>query len=123
MDVIRKTMMAALATTVTAFPAGALADPPAATAPIPPPVFVGAPTTQGPQGGAFTLNFDDLGRFEGVGRADEHAQPFGLTPEQQRAQARATSPQAQNAATDRIFLSFLRQLRTVETSHRTPPAR
>lgn len=117
MDVMRKARVAALATVAMALPSGVLADPPAAVAPLPPPVFAGAPTTQGPQGGSFTVNFDGLGRFEGVGRADEHAQPFNnLSSEEARRQARVTSSAAQNAATDHVFLSFLSQLRTVDAA-------
>jgi len=102
MDVMRKTMMAALSGAAIVLPSVALADPPAA-----------APTTQGAQGGAFTLNFTDLGRFEGVGRAAEPPWNTDLTPEQERRQARQLEAR-NSAATDRLFLSFLRQLQAVD---------
>ncbi len=113
MDVMRKTMMAALSGAAIVLPSVALADPPAAAPPNVPPVFAGAPTTQGAQGGAFTLNFTDLGRFEGVGRAAEPPWNTDLTPEQERRQARQLEAR-NSAATDRLFLSFLRQLQAVD---------
>ncbi len=112
MDVMRKTIMAALCGAAIIVPSVALADPPAAAPPHAPPVFAGAPTTQGAQGGTFTLNFTDLGRFEGVGRAPEPPWNMDLTPEQERRQARELAAR-NSAATDRVFLSFLRQLQNV----------
>ncbi len=114
MNGTRKTLAAAFGLALLAVPAAALADPPAASPPTPPSVFNGAPTTQGAQGGEFTLNFDSLGRFEGTGRPANHPGSFELTPEQQRRQARSRSSASSSAAVDRLFVSFLRQLRTVD---------
>ncbi|MBC5821628.1 MAG: hypothetical protein GIX01_06575 [Candidatus Eremiobacteraeota bacterium] len=118
MDVVRTTMLAALTAAAIALPSVAAADPPAAEPPHAPPVFQGAPTTQGQQGGAFTLNFDDLGRFEGVGRAPEPPRNIDLTPGRERRQAGSLGASATNAATDKVFLSFLRQLRNVDNASR-----
>ncbi len=115
MDVMRRTVMAALTCATVVLPSVALADPPAAEPPHAPPVFQGAPTTLGAQGGAFTLNFGDLGRFEGVGRAPGPRWNTDLTPEQERRQAREITAR-NNAATNRIFEAFLRQLQNVDTA-------
>ncbi len=80
------------------------ADPPAAVAPDAAVVFIGAPTTQGSQGGEFTLNFDDLGRFEGVGRAPDHPGPFNLTPEEARRQARVRAAEPTHCGQSRVLI-------------------
>ncbi len=118
MDVMRATMMAALTSAAIVLPSVAVADPPAAEPPHAPPVFQGAPTTTGQQGGAFTVNFDDVGRFQGVGRAPEPRRNIDLTPGRERRQASSLAARANNAATDQVFLGFLRQLRNVDSASR-----
>jgi hypothetical protein len=97
-----------------ALPAAALADPPAVGAPAIPPVFVGAPTNDNPSAGEFTVNFDSTGRYLGTGSAPDAPLAFDLKPDAAPAyrQARGNGPTAsEKRATDRLFVSFTRELR------------
>lgn len=109
------TMIMAMAAMAVVVPVYALADPPAVTAPTLPAPFIGAPMNDNPNNGQFGLNFDDQGRFLGVGSAPEHYDNFDLTPGRARPQAsehRRVSRRETEAA-NTVFAGFTQQLREV----------
>jgi hypothetical protein len=106
----------ALAAAPFAAPVGAMADPPAVSAPTPPGPFIGAPTNDNPDNGQFSVNFDDQGRFEGIGTAPEHFASFDLTPGLAVPQAGSQRPLTahQKAALQVVFEKFARRLKEVD---------
>ena len=109
------TVALALMAASAAIPAAALADPPAVEGPAPiPGPFVGAPVNSDPNAGQFTVNFDDQGRFEGVGRPQEHYDNFDLGPGRVRQQGRAPTTSARESqSVDALFAKFQQQLRDI----------
>ncbi len=98
-----------------AAPLAAAADPPAVAAPGIPAPFIGAPTNDNPNAGQFTVNFDDQGRYLGIGTAPEHYDNFALTPGRASKQARPASHAAlkDSSSSKAVFTSFQRRLRDV----------
>jgi hypothetical protein len=107
-------MIMALTAAAVAAPLAVLADPPAVSAPLMPAPFIGAPTNDNPENGQFGLNFNDQGRFTGIGTAPEHLANFDLVPAAAVPQARvARRPAGERAAVDTLFVSFQDRLRVV----------
>ncbi len=107
------------ATFAVSAPAAVMADPPAVGAPTIPGAFINSPTTQGPNGGEFTANFADNGRFESFGRVDQHYQAFDLTTARSRRQASARqklNAKAEQSGVNGVFTSFTNQLRSIDES-------
>jgi len=105
-----------LASGALSLPLSAAADPPAVSAPGIPPVFTGAPRTDDPSGGEFTLNFDGDGRFLGIGRLPDPPQVIDVsTPRELRqAQVAASGPTAtEEATTDRQIAALRQELRSL----------
>jgi hypothetical protein len=93
-------------------PAAASADPPAVGAPTIPAVFVGAPTNDNPNAGAFTVNFASNGDYEGVGIAPEPPLVRDLTPRVGLPQARTYRPSLdERTNSDREIGHLKRELR------------
>ncbi len=108
-------MIMALAAAAVISPLAALADPPAAGVPAMPAPFIGAPTNDNPNNGQFGVNFDDRGRFTGIGSAPEHYASFDLTPARERRQARANDAagSAETPEAKMVFTAFTERLRDV----------
>jgi hypothetical protein len=110
-------MIMALAAAAVATPLAVLADPPAVSAPLMPAPFIGAPTNDNPANGQFGINFDDQGRYLGVGTAPEHLASFDLVPAPARPQAGVIKrPAGEQAAVNAVFVNFRERLRFVSTS-------
>jgi hypothetical protein len=93
-------------------PAAASADPPAVGAPTIPAVFVGAPTNDNANAGAFTVNFASNGDYEGVGIAPEPPLVRDLTPRVGLPQARTYRPSLdERTNSDREIGHLKRELR------------
>ena len=76
--------------------------------------FIGAPTNDNPDAGQFTVNFDDQGRYLGIGTAPEHYGNFALSPGRATKQARPEArPTKDSPAGNAVFSRFERRLRDV----------
>jgi hypothetical protein len=105
------TMFAALAS-VAITPVAVMADPPAASVPLMPGPFIGAPTNDNPSDGQFTVNFDDQGRYLGTGTAPEHYASFDLAPVRGVPQAGSRNVRSE-AAAQVVFAAFAQRLREI----------